>query len=175
MIVTVPLMQLLLFGYAINTTPRDLPTAVLLQENSDLGALGAQGAGEHHLLQGHPPGPQRGRVRPPAGRRARCCSRSRSRATSSVRCGAATSRRCWSRPTRPTRWPPARRWARCDQLVQTALEHDRAICRQTGTPPFEIRTHARYNPAALDAAQHRAGAGRHHPHHDHADLHRRCR
>ena len=28
MIVMVPLMQLLLFGYAINTTPRDLPTAV---------------------------------------------------------------------------------------------------------------------------------------------------
>ena len=33
--VTVPLMQLVLFGYAINTTPRDLPTAVLLQEHSD--------------------------------------------------------------------------------------------------------------------------------------------
>ena len=37
MIIMVPLMQLLLFGYAINTTPRDLPTAVLLQESSDLG------------------------------------------------------------------------------------------------------------------------------------------
>ena len=37
MIVMIPLMQLLLFGYAINTTPRDLPTAVLLQESSDVG------------------------------------------------------------------------------------------------------------------------------------------
>ena len=37
MIVMVPLMQLLLFGYAINSTPRDLPTAVLLQESSDVG------------------------------------------------------------------------------------------------------------------------------------------
>ena len=37
MIVMIPLMQLILFGYAINTTPRDLPTAVLLQETSDLG------------------------------------------------------------------------------------------------------------------------------------------
>ena len=37
MIIMVPLVQLLLFGYAINTTPRDLPTAVLLQENSDIG------------------------------------------------------------------------------------------------------------------------------------------
>src|SRR5262245_57020844 len=37
MIIMVPLIQLLLFGYAINTNPRHLPTAVLLQENSDLG------------------------------------------------------------------------------------------------------------------------------------------
>src|SRR6202165_391289 len=35
--ITIPLFQLLLFGYAINTTPRDLPTAVLLQETSDVG------------------------------------------------------------------------------------------------------------------------------------------
>src|SRR6202049_1353995 len=37
MIVMIPVMQLLLFGYAINTNPRHLPTAVLLQEDSDLG------------------------------------------------------------------------------------------------------------------------------------------
>jgi len=37
MIVMIPVMQLLLFGYAINTTPHHLPTAVLLQEDSDLG------------------------------------------------------------------------------------------------------------------------------------------
>ena len=36
MIIMIPVMQLLLFGYAINTTPRNLPTAVLLQEDSDL-------------------------------------------------------------------------------------------------------------------------------------------
>ena len=36
-IVMIPLMQLLLFGYAINTNPRHLPTAVLLQEQSDVG------------------------------------------------------------------------------------------------------------------------------------------
>ena len=35
--ISVPLMQLFLFGYAINTTPRNLPTAVLLQENTDVG------------------------------------------------------------------------------------------------------------------------------------------
>src|ERR1043166_9678560 len=37
MIVMIPVMQLLLFGYAINTTPRNLPSAVLLQEDTDLG------------------------------------------------------------------------------------------------------------------------------------------
>ena len=36
MIIMIPLVQLMLFGYAINTTPRNLPTAVLLQERSDL-------------------------------------------------------------------------------------------------------------------------------------------
>src|SRR5438128_10312635 len=36
MIVMIPVMQLMLFGYAINTTPRNLPSAVLLQEDSDL-------------------------------------------------------------------------------------------------------------------------------------------
>src|SRR5258708_13955723 len=34
--ITIPLMQLLLFGYAINTMPRELPIAVLLQENNDV-------------------------------------------------------------------------------------------------------------------------------------------
>ena len=36
MIVMLPVMQLVLFGYAINTTPHNLPSAVLLQEESDL-------------------------------------------------------------------------------------------------------------------------------------------
>ena len=33
----IPVVQLLLFGYAINTSPRNLPTAVLVHEDSDLG------------------------------------------------------------------------------------------------------------------------------------------
>src|SRR5690242_6777107 len=35
--ISIPVMQLVLFGYAINTVPRDLPTAVLMQESSDVG------------------------------------------------------------------------------------------------------------------------------------------
>jgi ABC-2 type transport system permease protein len=34
--ISVPLMQLILFGYAINTTPRHMTTAVLIQEQSDV-------------------------------------------------------------------------------------------------------------------------------------------
>ena len=34
MMIAVPLAQLLLFGYAINTDPRRLPTAVLIQDGS---------------------------------------------------------------------------------------------------------------------------------------------
>lgn len=34
--IVVPLMQLLLFGFAINTNPRHLPTAVLMQEDTDI-------------------------------------------------------------------------------------------------------------------------------------------
>ena len=32
----IPVVQLLLFGFAINTTPRQLPTAILMYEESDL-------------------------------------------------------------------------------------------------------------------------------------------
>ncbi len=35
--IAIPVLQLTLFGYAINTNPRNLPTAVLLQESSDVG------------------------------------------------------------------------------------------------------------------------------------------
>ena len=114
MIVMMPLMQLLLFGYAINTTPRDLPTAVLLQENSDLGRSILEGAGEHQILQGHAAGARRGRIRPRAGR-GRGAVRHRNPAQLRARaCAAANARRSWSRPTRPIRWRPARRsrrWA----------------------------------------------------------------
>lgn len=35
--IMIPVMQLLLFGFAINTTPHNLPTAVLMRGNSDIG------------------------------------------------------------------------------------------------------------------------------------------
>ncbi len=67
MIIMIPLIQLLLFGYAINTNPRHLPTAVLMQEHSDLGRSILQGAAEHALLQRHPRRARRSRIRPASG------------------------------------------------------------------------------------------------------------
>ena len=146
MIVMMPLMQLLLFGYAINTTPRNLPTAVLLQEDSDLGRSILKAlentayfkftrqvhdeAEFDDLLQ-----VRRGAVRrrDPARLRARAAAR---------RPSGAAGRGRRHRSGRGA----ARRSARSAVVVQTALEHD----LHTGDPPsmpFEIRAHARYNPA----------------------------
>jgi len=146
MIVMIPVMQLLLFGYAINTTPRDLPTAVLLQEDSDVGRSILKAlentsyfrfTREVHdvaefdnlLLSGKvlfgveiPRGFERAvrRGDHPALLVA-------ADATDPVAAGAALSA--------------------LGVVVQTALAHD----LYAGDPPslpFEIRTHARYNPAA---------------------------
>jgi ABC-2 type transport system permease protein len=146
MIVMIPVMQLLLFGYAINTTPRNLPTAVLLQEESDLARSILKAlqntayfrfTQEVHdvaefdnlLLSGKvlfgveiPRGFERAvrRGDHPALLVA-------ADATDPVAAGSALST--------------------LGALVQTALAHD----LHAGDPPsmpFEIRTHARYNPAA---------------------------
>ncbi|HEY5131534.1 MAG TPA: ABC transporter permease [Bradyrhizobium sp.] len=146
MIVMIPIMQLVLFGYAINTTPRNLPTAVLLQEDSDLARSILKAlentayfrfTREVHdvaefdnlLLSGKvlfgveiPRGFERA-VR----RGDRPALLIAADATDPVAAGSALSA--------------------LGTVVQTALEHD----LHTGdppSPPFEIRTHARYNPAA---------------------------
>jgi len=145
MIVMIPVMQLMLFGYAINTTPRNLPTAVLLQEDSDLARSILKALEntayfrftrqvhdvaefDNLLLSGKvlfgieiPRGFERA-VR----RGDRPALLVAADATDPVAAGSAMSA--------------------LGIVVQTALEHD----LHTGDPPslpFEIRTHARYNPA----------------------------
>ena len=146
MIVMIPVMQLLLFGYAINTTPRNLPTAVLLQEDSDvarsiLKALENTAyfrfTREVHdvaefdnlLLSGKvlfgveiPRGFERA-VR----RGERPALLVAADATDPVAAGSAMST--------------------LGVVAQTALEHD-LFTGDPAAPPFEIRAHARYNPAA---------------------------
>ena len=145
--VTIPLMQLLLFGYAINTAPRDLPTAVLLQENSDVGRsilkalentryfkvtrVVRNEAEFDQLLQS---GTVLFAVEVPANferalrRGDRPALLVAADASDPVASGSALGA--------------------LGQVVQTALINDRAIPDSTA-PAFEIRQHARYNPAAV--------------------------
>src|SRR5262245_53129359 len=149
MIIMVPLIQLLLFGYAINTTPRNLPTAVLLQEQSDLGrtilkaientkyftvtkVVSSEAQFDELLKSGQvlfgveiPANFERA-VR----RGDRPAMLVAADATDPVAAGTALSS--------------------LGQIVQLALQNERGL-PDAGTPLFEIRTHARYNPAATTA------------------------
>ncbi|MCK9917891.1 ABC transporter permease [Microbacteriaceae bacterium K1510] len=147
MIIMIPLVQLMLFGYAINTTPRNLPTAVLLQENSDLARsilaalqntkyfkvseLPHSAAELDHLLAS---GKVLFAIEIPAN------------FERAVRRGDKPAMLIAADATDPVASGSA--LSALGQVMQTALQHDRAI-PVTTTLPFEIRTHARYNPAAL--------------------------
>jgi ABC-2 type transport system permease protein len=144
--VTIPLMQLIVFGYAINTTPHNLPTAVLLQETSDVGrsilaalentkyfqvTRRAQNVDElDHLLAS---GKVLFAVEIPAG-----FERALRRGDKPALLVAADA-------TDPVAAGSA--LGSLSQVVQSALRNDRSI-PDSGDPPFEIRAHARYNPAA---------------------------
>ncbi len=146
MIVMIPVMQLLLFGFAINTTPRNLPTAVLLQEDSDLARSILKAmentayfrfTREVHTVQEFDDLLLSGKVlfgvEIPRGferavrRGDRPALLVAADATDPVAAGSAMSA--------------------LGTVVQTALQHDLHI-GDPSLPPFEIRTHARYNPAA---------------------------
>ena len=146
MIVMIPVMQLLLFGYAINTTPRYLPTAVLLQEDTDLGRSILKAlentayfrfTREVHDVKEFDDLLLSGKVLfgveiPRGFERA-------------VRRGDHPSLLVAADATDPIAASSA--LSSLNVVVQTALEHDLF----TGDPPslpFEIRAHARYNPAA---------------------------
>lgn len=146
MIVMLPIMQLLLFGYAINTTPRHLPTAVLLQEDSDLGRSILKAiqntayfrfTQEVHTVAEFDQLLESGKVlfgvEIPRG------------FERGVRRGDKPALLVAADATDPVASGSA--LAALGQLVQTALKNDLNV----GSPPsmpFEIRTHARYNPAA---------------------------
>jgi ABC-2 type transport system permease protein len=145
--IAIPLMQLLLFGYAINTTPRDLPTAVLLQENSDVGRsilkalentryfkitrVVRDEAEFDRLLQS---GVVLFGVEVPAN------------FERSLRRGDRPALLVAADATDPVASGPA--LGTLGQVVQTALLNDRAIPDATALA-FDIRQHARYNPAAV--------------------------
>jgi len=146
MIVMIPLIQLLLFGYAINTNPRHLPTAVLLQEQSDVGRSILKAIQNTayfdvtHVVHSE-------------------TEFDRLLASGTVLFAIeipANFERALRRGDRPALLVAAdatdpvaagSAMAALGTLVQSALLHDRAVPDGPGAP-FEIRTHARYNPAA---------------------------
>ena len=149
MIIMIPLMQLVLFGYAINTTPRHLPTAVLLQESSDVGrSILAALDNTRYFKVTH-------QVRT-AAELDRLLASGTVLFAIEIPAGFERALRRGERPamlvaadaTDPVSAGPA--LGALDQVVHTALRHDRAL-PDNGTSPFEIRTHARYNPAASTA------------------------
>ena len=146
MIVMIPLVQLLLFGYAINTNPRHLPTALLLQEQSDLGRSILKAIQNTayfdvtHIVHSEAEfdrllasGTVLFAIEIPAN------------FERAVRRGDRPALLVAADATDPVAAGSA--MAALGTLLQTALRHDRAI-PDGAAPPFEIRTHARYNPAA---------------------------
>jgi ABC-2 type transport system permease protein len=144
--ISIPLLQLTLFGYAINTTPRDLPTAVLLQESSDVGRsilaaiqntkyfkVTRQLRDEAELDQALKSGEVLFAVEIPAN-----FERALRRGDDPALLVAADA-------TDPVATGPA--IAALSQIVNTALAKDRGL-PDASQPPFEIRAHERYNPAA---------------------------
>src|SRR5471032_368530 len=145
MIAVMPLMQLMLFGYAINTTPRDLPTAVLLQEQSDLARsilaalentkyfkvteLPHTTAELDHLLAS---GKVLFGIEIPAG------------FERALRRGDRPALLVAADATDPV--ASAAALGALVSLTQTALRNDRGL-PDAGASLFDIRSHARYNPA----------------------------
>src|ERR1700758_3928901 len=146
MIVMIPVMQLLLFGYAINTTPHNLPAAVLLQEDSDLGRSILKAlentayfkfTREVHDVKEFDDLLKSGKVLfgveiPRGFERA-------------VRRGDRPALLVAADATDPIAASSA--LGSLSVVVQTALAHD-LFAGDPPSLPFEIRAHARYNPAA---------------------------
>ena len=174
MMVGIPIIQLMLFGFAINSDPKHLPTVVLSYDNSDLTRSFVAALQNTRLL------PDRPDRREPARRSTGCSTAARSLFAVTIPAGftrdAAArrpARNCWSRPTPPTRSPPATPWARSARSNLQALAHDlKGPLEPTSRPdeaPFDLRIHRRYNPEGLTSYNIVPGSGRHDPDHDHGD------
>ena len=149
MIVMIPVMQLMLFGYAINTTPRNLPSAVLLQEDSDLARSILKAmentayfrfVREVHSVEEFDDLLQSGKVlfgvEIPAG------------FERSVRRGDMPALLVAADASDPVAAGTA--LGTLEGVVKSALARDRGLPETIqSVPAFEIRQHRRYNPAAV--------------------------
>jgi len=149
MIIMIPLVQLMLFGYAINTNPRHLPTAVLLQEESDLGRsiLKALENTEYFEVT-HRVSDEAEFNRLLASGSVLFAIEIPANFERAVRRGDRPALLVAADATDPVAAGSA--MSALGQLVATALQHDRDV-PAAGPAAFEIRTHARYNPAGTTA------------------------
>jgi len=146
MIVMVPLLQLMLFGYAINTTPRDLPTAVLLQENTDVGrSILAALENTKYFKVTHIAKTEAEVDRLLASGKVLFAIEIPANFERAVRRGERPAMLVIADATDPVAAGSA--LSALSPLMQTALMHDLAIPEPASGGPFEIRTHARYNPS----------------------------
>ena len=146
----IPLVQLMLFGYAINTDPKHLPTAVLIQDDSAFArsflAAHARDATISIVAHGRA---ERGRARPPPALGRGAVRRAdpgefRPRPHPRRAAGAARRRRRHRSRSRPAAPSP-----RSQGLSQSVFARDLVGPAATLAPkpaPFELRVHRRYNP-----------------------------
>ena len=147
MIIMIPLVQLLLFGYAINTTPRNLPTAVLMQERSDLSrSILAALENTKYFQITQLPHSEAEVDQLLASGKVLFAIEIPANFERSVRRGDKPAMLVIADATDPVASGTA--LGALGEVLQTALSHDRDVPNRPEMP-FEIRTHARYNPAAL--------------------------
>ncbi len=149
MIVMIPLVQLVLFGYAINTTPRDLPTGVLVQESTDLARTVLKALENTRYFK------ITERVRTEQ-EFDRLLQSGRVLFAIEIPVNFARDVRRGDRPallvaadaTDPVAAGTA--LGALSGVVNSALANERGL-PDPGTPLFDIRVHARYNPGAVSA------------------------
>lgn len=147
MIILIPLVQLMLFGYAINTTPRNLPTAVLMQERTDLSrSILAALENTKYFRITELPHSEAEVDQLLASGKVLFAVEIPANFERSVRRGDKPAMLVIADATDPVASGTA--LGALSQVLQTALSHDRDVPANP-TMPFEIRTHARYNPAAV--------------------------
>jgi len=147
MIIMIPLVQLLLFGYAINTTPHNLPTAVLMQERSDLSrSILAALENTKYFRVTELPHSEAEVDQLLASGKVLFAVEIPANFERSVRRGDKPAMLVIADTTDPVASGTA--LGALGEVLQTALSHDRDVPNKPEMP-FEIRTHARYNPAAL--------------------------
>ncbi|HYC18893.1 MAG TPA: ABC transporter permease [Pseudolabrys sp.] len=147
MIIMIPLMQLLLFGYAINTTPRNLPTAVLMQETSDLSrSILAALENTNYFRVTELPHSEAEVDELLASGKVLFAVEIPANFERSVRRGDKPAMLVIADATDPVASGTA--LGALNEVLQTSLMHDRDVPDKPEMP-FEIRSHARYNPAAL--------------------------